>query len=253
MVGPILESMEYPTAWYHQNRRIHSENIMVKGVIMNKELKSKKWEETAKKMQACHLSLLNPDAANTADWRDAFETLVKAIKEERSYNPAFAPEVADLDEETGNTYGFYDILEEYFDFLEDKGDWDDVIASAEEMISLFKWEKKLPSDYMFRKGNALEKARRLNDAEDFGEYWLEHYPQDLYAAASNVFIKAEIGKLDEAEAITKKYLRDDLMCDDDSDSFFMAAYRLFELTNDINAKQRIEKKIAEYQEMKGNL
>ncbi len=216
---------------------------------MDKELKSKKWDDAVKKMQACHLSLLNPEDAKSADWKEAFNALVKAIKEERSYNPAFAPELSDLDEATKNTYGFYDILEEYFDFLEEKEDWDDVIESAEEMISLFKWEKKLPSEYMFRKGNALEKARRLNEAEDFGEYWLSHSPQDLYAAASNVFLKAEIGKYDEARAITEKYLRDDLMCDKDSDCFFMAAYRLYELTDDINAKQRIEKKIAEYQEI----
>ena len=97
---------------------------------MDKELKSKKWDDAVKKMQACHLSLLNPEAAKSADWKEAFNALVKAIKEERSYNPAFAPELSDLDEATENTYGFYDILEEYFDFLEEKEDWDDVIESA---------------------------------------------------------------------------------------------------------------------------
>lgn len=216
---------------------------------MDTNLKSKKWDEAAAKMQKAHLSLLSPENANPDDWKDAFDSLIKAIKEERSYDPSFAPEFDELDAATGNSYGFYDIMEEYFDFLEEKEAWDDVISSSEEMISIFKWEKKLPSEYMFRKGNALEKQRKLDEAEEFGEYWLEKYPQDLYAAASNVFIKAELGKIDEAEEITKKYLRDDLVCDKESDSFFMAAYRLFELTDDINAKQRIEKKIAEYQIM----
>ena len=216
---------------------------------MNKELNSKKWEDAAAKMRACHLSLLNPNDAKVADWKEAFNTLVRAIKEERSFDPAFAPEFNELDQATGNTYGFYDIIEEYFDFLEEKGAWSDVITSCEEMISLFKWEHKLPSQYMFRKGNALEKSHQLKEAEEFGEYWLAHYPQDLYAAASNVFLKAAIGKVDEAKAITEKYLRDDLVCNEESDSFFMAAYRLFELTDDINAKQRIEKKITEYQEL----
>ena len=216
---------------------------------MKTELKSQKWPEAIKKMHDCHLSLLNPDQAETSDWRNAFETLVRAIKEERSFDPAFAPEFSDLDEATETTYDFYDIMEEYFDFMEEKGEWNDVIESAEEMISLFKWEHKLPSEYMFRKGNALEKSGQLEEAEAFGEYWLKNYPQDLYAAASNVFLKSELGKTDEAMEITKKYLRDDLVCDKESDSFFMAAYRLFELTDDINAKQRIEKKIAEYQEL----
>ncbi|MCR5499126.1 MAG: hypothetical protein K6F31_01885 [Acetatifactor sp.] len=213
---------------------------------MNQELKSKKWEDAVSQMRSCHLSLLDPEKAKTADWKEAFNTLVKAIKEERSFNPAFAPEFCDLDRDTEDTYGFYDIMEEYFDFLEEKGDWEDVIASAEEMISLFKWEKKIPSEYMYRKGNALEKSHRLEEAEDFGEYWLSHYPQDLYAAAANVYIKAELGKLKEAEDITKKYLRQDLVCDNDSDTFFMAASRLFELTDNIDAKQRIEKKVLEY-------
>ena len=52
-----------------------------------------------------------------------------------------------------------------------------------------------------------------------------------------------------AEEITKKYLRDDLICDNTTDTFFMAAYRLFEITENINAKQRVEKKMQEYQAM----
>lgn len=216
---------------------------------MDKNLQSKKWGEAVDKMQKAHLSLLNPDSANPADWKDAFDALVKAIKEERSYDPAFSPELKNLDEATGNQYGFKDILEEYFDFLEEKGDWDNVITSSEEIISLFKWEESLPSEYMFRKGNALEKSGRVDEAEAFGDYWLKNYPQDLYAAASNVFIKTEVDKIDEAKRIIDTYLRDDLKCDKDTDSFFMAAYRLFELTDDINAKQRIEKKMTEYREM----
>ena len=215
---------------------------------MDKNLQSAKWQDAVNKMKDAHLSLLNPDDAKVSDWVDAFNTLVKAIKEERSFDPAFAPELADLDEATGNVYGFKDILEEYFDFIEEHEAWDDVINSSEEMISLFKWDKKIPSEYMFRKGNALEKSKRLDEAEAFGSFWLEKYPTDLYAAASNVFIKAELGKMDEARAIADKYLKDDLICDDDSDTFFMAAYRLYELTDDINAKQRIEKKITEYRE-----
>ena len=215
---------------------------------MDKNLQSAKWQDAVTKMKDAHLSLLNPDDAKVSDWVDAFNTLVKAIKEERSFDPAFAPELVDLDEATGNVYGFKDILEEYFDFIEEHEAWDDVINSSEEMISLFKWDKKIPSEYMFRKGNALEKSKRLDEAEAFGSFWLEKYPTDLYAAASNVFIKAELGKMDEARAIADKYLKDDLICDDDSDTFFMAAYRLYELTDDINAKQRIEKKITEYRE-----
>ena len=215
---------------------------------MNTNLQSSKWTDAVTKMKDAHLSLLNPDDAKVSSWVDAFNTLVKAIKEERSYDPAFSPELTDLDDATGNVYGFADILEEYFDFLEEHEAWDDVIESCEEMISLFKWENKMPSEYMFRKGNALEKSKKLDEAESFGAFWLEKYPTDLYAAASNVFIKAELGKTDDARAIAEKYLKDDLVCDEDSDTFFMAAYRLYELTDDINAKQRIEKKITEYRE-----
>ena len=216
---------------------------------MTDNLTSALWADVNEHMRKCHLSKVDPAAASEADWEKTFELLVSAIHDERKLNPTFAAEITELTDETGNTYGFADILEEYFDHLEDREEWDSVIRSADEIMGLFKWEKKLPSEYMFRKGNALEKSKRYDEAESFGKEWLEKYPYDLYAAASNVFLKVELKKYDEAEAITKKYLRDDLICDNTTDTFFMAAYRLFEITEDINAKQRVEKKMAEYSAM----
>lgn len=212
-------------------------------------LKSSLWTDANECMRKCHLATVMPKKASEADWLNAFDLLTLAIVDERKLTPDFAPEITDLSDATGNTYGFEDILEEYFDHLEEKGEWEQVVASCDKLISLFKWESKLPSEYMFRKGNALEKSKRFDEAEAFGKKWLEKYPYDLYAAASNVFLKVELKKYEEAEEITKKYLRDDLICDNTSDTFFMAAYRLYEITENINAKQRVEKKMQEYQAM----
>ncbi len=214
---------------------------------MDKQLKSPSWADTMEAIRVCHLSMLTPDCNDSIKWKNAFEMLCASIKDERKLDPAFATELIVLTEETGVSYDFADILEEYFDYLEDKGNWDDVVSSCDELIALFKWENTYPSQYMFRKGNALMKAGKLSEAESFGAEWLKLYPTDLYAAASNVFLKTELGKFDEARELTEKYLRDDLLCDDNSNTFYMAAYRLYELTDDINAKRRIETKMAEYQ------
>lgn len=216
---------------------------------MISDLKSSLWSTVNEQMRKCHLSTVMPENAGDSDWEETFKMLVLAINEERKLNLAFAEELSDLSEDTGNIYGFEDILEEYFDHLEEHEKWDAVIASCDSMISLFKWESKIPSEYMFRKGNALEKSGRYEEAEKFGEEWLAKYPYDLYAAASNVFLKIELKKYDEAEALTEKYLRDELVCDDTSDTFFMAAYRLYEITDNINAKSRVMQKMAEYQEL----
>ena len=216
---------------------------------MQNELKSGSWGATAEKIRKCHLSLLSSETVKVEDWRDAFFSLIQSINDERKSDPAFACELAQLTEATGITYDFADILEEYFNFLEESKEWDLVIASADELMELFKWENVMPSEYMFRKGNALEQSKRFDEAEAFGQEWLRLYPTDLYAAASNVFLMLELGKMKEAEELTEKYLRDELVCTDDTDTFFMAAYRLYELTDNINAKQRVEKKMAEYQNL----
>lgn len=216
---------------------------------MQNDLKSNLWGAAIEQIRSCHLSLLSAESANVVAWKDAFNQLVAAIKDERKLDPAFSKEIDDLTSTTGITYDFGDILEEYFDFLEEKKEWDDVITSCDELISLFKWEHRLPSEYMFRKGNALEKSNRLDEAESFGKIWLEKYPTDLYAAASNVYLMLKLGKTAEAEALTEKFLRDDLVCDDTTDTFFMAAYRLYEMTDNINAKKRVEAKMADYQNM----
>ncbi len=209
-------------------------------------LTSSKWPDAVKQMKECHLSTIGAKELDTSIWKAAFDALVEAILDERKLNPDFSTELDELTEASGSSYDFADVLEEYFDFLEDHEDYEAVIASADKMVELFRWEKKMPSEYKFRKGNALEHLGRFDEAEKFGEEWLADYPYDLYAAASNVFLKVELQKLDEARELTEKYLRDDLVCDSETDTFFMAAYRLYEMTDDINAKQRVEKKLAEY-------
>lgn len=216
---------------------------------MRNDLKSNLWAEVNRKMRSCHMSQIEPGSVTEEEWKDAFDLLVEAIKDERKQDPAFAPELEELTEATGNEYGFEDILEEYFDHLEDNGRWADVVDSCDKMISLFKWDVNLPSEYMFRKGNALHKSGRCDEAEAFGAEWLEEYPYDLFAAAANVFLKVALGKNDDAEELTRKYLRDDFVCGNPKDTFFMAAYRLLELTDNENAKRRVERKIAEYSDI----
>jgi len=214
-----------------------------------KKLCSNTWQDTAEAMRKCHLSALSQQEVTLADWKKAFDMLIISIEEERTENKFFSPELANLTEETGCDYDFADILEDYFDYLEDADAWADVIASSEKMLKLFAWESKKPSEYMYRKGNALQKLERYEEAEAFGNEWMEKYPDDLYASASNAFLYLSQGKLDEAKAITEKCLSDELICDNTNDTLFMAAYRLYEMTDNINAKQRVEKKMAEYNAM----
>ena len=218
---------------------------------MHKDLTATSWSKTIEQIRQCHLSLIGVTNASTENWKQAFDSLIKSIKEERVSYPEFATELKDLTEATGSTYDFSDILEEYFDHLEEKHAWQIIIDSCDELMPLFKWQSKAPSEYMFRKGNALEKMGHIDEAGEFGEEWLKKYPNDLYGVASNVFLMVEMKRFDQAEALIKKYLTDDLICDKTTDTFFMAAERLYEITDNINAKQRIEKKIAEYNMMIG--
>ncbi len=216
---------------------------------MNKDLVAKSWTATIEKIRQCHLSLIGTVNATTSEWKEAFDSLLNSINEERKVHPEFAPEIPDLTTATGSTYDFADIFEEYFDHLEDKHAWQIVIDSCDEILKAFQWKEKAPSEYMFRKGNALEKMGHIEEAGEFGEEWLKAYPDDLYAVASNIFLMVEMKRYEQADALLKKYLTDDLICDKDTDTFFMAAERLYEITDNINAKQRIAKKIAEYNEM----
>lgn len=213
------------------------------------KLHSTTWEETVESIRKMHLGSLNPESVTESDWENAFNMLVASIEDERKANPYFAPELSNLTDETGIAYNFADILEDYFDHLEEINAWDGVIDSCDKILKLFSWHEAMPSEYMYRKGNALQKAGRLEEAEAFGKEWLSKYPDDLYAGASNAFLLLSMGRIDEAEALTEKYMSDDLVCDDKSSTLFMAAYRLYEMTDNINAKKRVEQKMAEYNEL----
>ena len=197
-------------------------------------------------IRQCHLSNLENQDVDIAAWTFAFEQFTIALHEEKSINPNFAPELSMLKHDTECEYDFADILEEYFDFLEDHEQWDEIIASCDELLDMFEWEEAYPSEYMFRKGDALESAGRFNEALSFGQQWLADYPDDYYAAASNVFLLISLQRYEEAEALTERYLKEELICDKRTDTFFMAAYRLYEITENAYAKKRVEKKIAAY-------
>lgn len=219
---------------------------------MNQNLSASSWHDTMEKIRKCHLSLIQETTANVKEWKEAFEALISSIKEERINYPEFAQELSDLTDSTGSSYAFNDILEEYFDYLEENKAWEIIIESSDTLINLFKWEAKYPSEYMFRKGDSLLKLDKLQEAKTFGEIWLKEYPNDLYAVASNVFLLITMGESEKALELTDKHLTRELKCNKTSDTFLMAAYRLYEITSDINAKQRIEAKIAAYNEMSEN-
>lgn len=219
---------------------------------MNQNLSASSWHDTMEKIRKCHLSLIQETTANVKEWKEAFDALISSIKEERINYPEFAQELSDLTDSTGSSYAFNDILEEYFDYLEENKAWEIIIESSDTLINLFKWEAKYPSEYMFRKGDSLLKLDKLQEAKTFGEIWLKEYPNDLYAVASNVFLLITMGESEKALELTDKHLTRELKCNKTSDTFLMAAYRLYEITSDINAKQRIEAKIAAYNEMSEN-
>lgn len=216
---------------------------------MNQNMKSPIWGKAMDCVRKCHLSLLTSDAPDAAAWKEAFSLVMDAIDDERNSVGDFAAELYMLDEETGIEYAFEDIFEEYFDLLEKEELWEDVITSSERMVNSFAWQEKKPSEYMFRKGNALEHLKRYEEAEAFGKDWLAQYPDDLYAAASNTFLLIETKQFEKAKDLVEKYMRDELVCDNTNDTFFMAAFRLYEMTDNIYAKQRVEQKMAEYSKL----
>lgn len=142
-------------------------------------------------------------------WEEVFDLTIQSILEERESNPDFAQELNQLDEMTDYKYDLLECLEAYFDHMEETEQGEVVIASCDKLFDLFQWKEMRASEFKFRKGNALEALKRY----------------------------------DEAEAITAKYLGPDLICDKETDTFFMAAYRLFEMTDNKDAKRRVEKKM----------
>lgn len=215
---------------------------------MRNTLKSASWKETAEKIRKCHLSTLG-DGVDVSEWKEAFDSLIASVINERLANPTFATELAYLTPDSGIAYDIKDVLNEYFDALEAKEAWDTVIVSAQTLLDTFAWNNFAPSEYKYRIGNALMKSGRLVEAEEFGKKWMKESPNDLFAAASNSFLLMALGRKKEAKDIAAKFLDPNLVCDDETQTVFAAALSLYDATEDKTAKHIIETKIAEYNKL----
>lgn len=140
-----------------------------------------KWNKFAELTARCYKATQNGDTLNTC-WKDVFYALMDIIDEERRTNRGFARELGDLEQLTDFKFNIEGLIKDYFDRLWKLGDYQEICASGDRIISAFDWKVESSSAIRTRVVNSLMKMGKKDEAVQYCLEWIQAEPEDVNAA-----------------------------------------------------------------------
>ncbi len=208
---------------------------------------SKLWKRFSRFTEQGYHNMISGGKDNSV-WHKAFNTLVKAIEEERSKNPDFGKELFQVDDETDFEYGVEDWLMDYLDELEMWKMNDKRYKVCEKIISLFAWEEQSPADYRFQMASALEAQGKEDEAVAFCEKWYEEEPEVQLSAVALIYAKVNANDYGGAEQLVEKYISKGEECTEDNELVYRAAVKLYEVKGDNKTAEQMKESLEKYEE-----
>lgn len=207
---------------------------------------NKLWKKYNKMAAQCYIEM-GTSESSASSWLDTYQMLKEAILAEREENPDFAKEFDLIDDSIDYWYDVTGFMEDFFDELEMRGLWDEIIAISNELIGLFEWKEIKPNEFRMKIALALIEQKKYQEALEYAKKWYQEDEKNVSAAVALVYSLMEVKEYAEAEAIVDRLIEKDTPCDDTNEILFIAAQSLYKVQK--KQENEISKKLKEYEEM----
>ena len=206
---------------------------------------NKKWKKFDKLTGKCYLNMIGSEKDGSC-WSQAFELMKEIILEDRTVDPAFAPELELLDDATDYSFDIQGWLEDCLDEIDMREDYETLLHMCNDLLELFGWPEYTGSDIKFRKATVLRQLGRGKESVEFCKKWMEKEPENIVAATSGVYAFTSAKDFEEAEKLVDRFILNKSECGDEDEIMFMAASKLYEAMGKKKEKKEIDKAIEQY-------
>lgn len=181
-------------------------------------------------------------------WIKAFHQLRESILEERQTDPGFAPDLHAADEAMDFEYDIQGWLNDCFETLAIKEEYELLLRMCDELLDIFGGEKGASSDVGSSKASALRALGRYDEAVQYCREWMTREPGNIMAASEVVRSLNDAGEYDEAKKLIVQHIPEGTECDSENIHMFFAALIFYRETGDDKALKKIEEAIDKHYE-----
>ena len=214
-------------------------------------MKNKKWKEFDKLTYRCYNNMAGLDSDDTC-WKQAFDLLMKIVREERKQNPDFAKELYLLDDETDYVHDIVEWIEDCLDETDMKEEYQQLLEMCNELIENFVWSGYTGSDMKFRKSGALRALKRIDEAVQLCNKWIDTEPENIMAGTAYVYALIDAKEYEKAKKIIEMFLDEGTECSEDNEIMFIAASRYYGAAGDKKKQKELDKMIKAYDDYVDN-
>lgn len=205
------------------------------------------WKKFDRLTSKCYDYLVGADT-NADVWDKAYEVLDEIIREGRSQNSSYVPELYLLDEETDYEYDVCGWLEDYLDYLDAGKQYEKLRKICTKLIGLFRWEEESSSDLRFYIASSLGAEGKKEEALEFCEEWYKKESDNMLGATALIYARTAAGDFEGASQIVEQYISEDSTCTDENDIVYNAAKVLYKVSGNKKAEKRVSQAIKKYEE-----
>lgn len=210
-------------------------------------MKNTQWKSFDKLANKCYNNMIGAEKDDTC-WAKAFDLLMEIVREERKVNPAFAPELDLVDDETDYVHDVTGWLEDCLDEMDMRKQYELFLQMCEDLLKMFSWPEYSGSDLKFRKSNVLQELGRNEQSVRYCCQWLQEEPENIMAATAYVYALLEEKSYEKAMKVIQEFVTDEEECTEENEIMFRAMIGYYKAIGDKKKQKKLEKILKEYED-----
>jgi len=198
----------------------------------------KRWKKFERMTEECYEGIYSSDS-DIKTWEKTFSLLVDIIVDLKAEKPEVTEMLDELEDYTDYRYDISGWLEDYLDQLEAQERYETMEISCKKLLELFPGEEIWHGDWKAYLMEGYNGQGKHQESIAYGRNWCEEEERNPQAHAALIYALISSEDFVGAEALVKRHIDSETLCDEDNELIFYAAAALYQKNGNQKEAERI--------------